>query len=358
MKQHWAVNGLTYILGLMFNAFLLLVAGYLIYTYAFEGYRMGEAFASKLTAEGTDEVVEFVLDEDTPRAEAAALLEEAGLIPNKYYYQLELFLKDSSTIYKAGTYTLNKNMNTMDINVALRAPSNEAQAASADILITIPEGWSVRDIAVYLESLGVMTADEFIEAAETHDFNYSFLYGLPVGGRRYRLEGYLFPDTYYVSANPTPDEVINKMLTRFDEIFTNEYVQRAEDLGLTIDEAVKIASMIEKEVSVETERPLVSQVIHNRLDIGMPLQIDATVLYALDKRPDRLLLTDLEVDSPYNTYKNGGLPIGPISNPGADSLHAALYPEDGDYLYYVLQDPETGVHYFSESYDEHLDAQE
>jgi UPF0755 protein len=216
----------------------------------------------------------------------------------------------------------------------------------------------VRDIAVYLESLELMTADEFIEAAETHDFNYGFLYGLPVSERRYRLEGYLFPDTYYVSADPTPDEVINKMLTRFDEIFTNEYRQQAEDLGLTIDEAIIIASMIEKEVSVETERPLVSQVIHNRLELGMALQIDATVLYALDKRPDRLLLTDLEIDSPYNTYKYGGLPVGPISNPGADSIRAALFPEEGNYLFYVLQDPETGVHFFSDDYQEHLGAQE
>jgi UPF0755 protein len=172
------------------------------------------------------------------------------------------------------------------------------------------------------------------------------------------LEGYLFPDTYYVSAEPTPDEVIGKMLTRFDDIFTDEYEQRAAELGLSVDEAVTIASIIEKEVSVDTERPLVSQVIHNRLELGMELEIDATVLYALDKRPDRLLYADLEVDSPYNTYAYGGLPVGPISNPGADSIHAALFPEEGNYLFYVLQDPETGVHFFSDDYQEHLGAQQ
>jgi UPF0755 protein len=358
MKQHWAVNGLTYILGLMFNAFLLLITGYLVYTYTMEGQKFGEDFANKLTHEGPDEVVEFVLEEDTPRDVAAAMLEEADLIPNKYYYQLELFLKDSSTIYKKGTYTLNKNMSTMDINVTLRALSNEEQAAAqVTHQITVPEGWGIREIAQYLEEQELMTAVEFIVAVETHDFNYAFLDSLPSDKREYRLEGYLFPDTYYLSANPTPDEVINKMLSRFDEIFDNDMDQRVTELGITMDQAVIMASMIEKEVRLAEERPLVSQVIYNRLDAGIALQIDATVLYTMKERPEKLLFTHLEQDTPYNTYLYPGLPVGPIANPGAESLRAALFPHEGDYLYYVLINEETGEHFFTDDYDEFLQAQ-
>jgi UPF0755 protein len=224
-----------------------------------------------------------------------------------------------------------------------------------DIIITIPEGFTIKDIAAYLEENEIMEAAEFITACESYDRNlFSFLSGLP--HRPNSLEGYLFPDTYYISAHPSAEEIINKMLTRFDEVFDDELRARAEELGLSIDDAVIMASIIEGEVRVAAERPIVSQVIYNRIDRGMKLEMDCTVQYALDKRQERLLYSDLEIDSPYNTYLNPGLPIGPIANPGANCLRAAMFPEEGDFLYYVLQNEETGEHYFTDDYNDFLSA--
>lgn len=351
MKMHWLVNLLLYLLGICFNGALLILVVYMVYVYALRGYYYGEDFSDKLMEEKPNREVEFVLEEDTPVAEAAKMLEEKGVVSNQYLYRLELFLKDSSTIYKAGTYHLNQNMNSTQINVTLRTQPVEAAEENR---ITILEGYSIRDIATYLEDKELMFASEFIEACETHEFPFSFLNEVP--DRPNRLEGYLFPDTYFLSANPTPDEVIYKMLARFDEIYSDEYRARAAELDMTMDEIITVAAIIEKEVRLAEERPKVAEVVYNRLNQGMPLQMCSTVLYVLDKKRDRLLLTDLEVKSPYNTYINTGLPTGPIANPGADCIKAALYPEQGSLLYFVLQDDETGEHFFTDNYDSFVNA--
>jgi UPF0755 protein len=351
MKLEAILDILKFILGLMFNIALMAAVIYMVYSYALEGYGKGSDFAAKLTAEGPDSEVEFVLEEDTPVSEAARMLEELGVIRNEYWFQLDLFLKGSSTVYKAGTYKLNKKMSVTEVNVAMRKVQVEEVP---DNIITVPEGWTVRDIATYLEDKELMTAEEFVEACDTHEFPFSFAAAIPE--RANRLEGYLFPDTYYISPEADADEIIYKMLARFDEIFSDDFRYRARELGATIDDIVIAASIIEKEVKVPSERALVSRVIYNRLEIGQHLEIDATILYALDKRKDRLLYSDLEIDSPYNTYVYGGLPLGPISNPGQECLEAALYPESGPYLYYVLQDEETGEHYFTDDYDDFLNA--
>jgi UPF0755 protein len=351
VKLDWLIDILKFILGTFFNVALMAAVVYTVYTYAFEGYAKGSEFAEKLTAAGPDSEVEFVLEEDTPVEEAAGMLEDIGVIRNKYWFRLDLLLKGSSTIYKAGTYTLNKNMSVTEVNVAMRKVHVEEVP---DNIITIPEGWTVRDIATYLEDKELMTAGEFIEACDTHEFPFSFVAAIPE--RPNRLEGYLFPDTYYISPEADADEIIYKMLARFDEIFSDDFRYRARETDKSIDDIVIAASIIEKEVKVPSERALVSRVIYNRISIGQHLEIDATILYALDKRKDRLLYTDLEIDSPYNTYIYGGLPLGPISNPGQECLEAALYPGDGPYLYYVLQDEDTGEHYFTHDYDDFLSA--
>ncbi len=140
---------------------------------------------------------------------------------------------------------------------------------------------------------------------------------------------------------------------KFDDVFTQEYYDQAEELGYTVDEIITIASMIEKEVRVAEERPKVAGVIYNRLNIDMNLQMCSTIMYALEIPRDRLLYRDLEIESPYNTYRNPGLPIGPIANPGAAAIEASLYPESHNYLYFVLKDPETGAHEFNATLDDH-----
>jgi UPF0755 protein len=337
----------------MLNGALLILSVYFILVFAQEGMTQGSEFAAQMTAEKESREIEFTLEEETGRMEVAAMLEELGVINNQYLFVLELFLKNSSTSYRAGTYTLDPSMSNTMINATLR---RRPQSEIVHDQIRIPEGFSIRDIAVYLEGRGFFTAEEFIEAADNFESFFSFIYDIP--DRPNRLEGYLFPDTYFITPEPTPNEIIYKMLARFDEIYNYEYRHRAYEMGMSMDEIIIIASMIEKEVRVADERARVAQVIYNRLAAPMRLQIDATVIYALDKPRNRLTFADYEVQSPYNTYVIDGLPIGPIGNPGLNCIRAALYPEEGNYLYYVVNNLETGSHHFSTTYEEHLRARD
>ena len=345
------VNSLSWLLGICFNALIFLVLGYLVYTYAIRGFQFGEDLSYQLTKERESYEVEFVLEEDTPVAEVAQMLEEMGIIENSLMFRLELTLLGSTDDYTAGTFLLDQSLSTTQLNNRLRARPVDPLEENR---VMIREGFTQRDIAEYLEYRGFFTAEEFMYVANNHDFGFHFLNDLP--DRPSRLEGYLFPDTYFLSANPTPEEVITNMLVRFNEIYNFEYRLRTEELGLTMDQVVIIASIIEREVRVPSERPMVSRVIFNRLDIGMPLQIDATVAYAMGVHLSRVTYPDLAFSSPFNTYYVNGLPLGPISNPGAASIHAALYPVDGNWLFYVLVDAETGAHFFTHDYEQHLHA--
>jgi len=346
------VNLLSWLLGICFNALLFVGLAYLVYTFTMRGFEFGDEFSERLVYEHEEYYdIEFVLDETATVEEVAEMLEELGIIPDARLFRFEMWIMGRDEDYNPGTFILNRNLSGTQVNARLRARPVEPVVENR---ITIREGWTQRDIAVYLESRGFFTEEEFMYVANNHDFGFHFLRDLPE--RRSRLEGYLFPDTYFVSEHPTPEEVIMNMLVRFNNVFNFEYRLRAEELGLTMDEVVNIASIIEREVRVPSERPMVARVIYNRLDINMPLQIDATVLYAMDMHLGRLLYEHLEYDSPFNTYRNTGLPLGPISNPGAASINAALFPADGNWLFYVLVDAETGAHFFTNDHAQHEHA--
>ena len=210
---------------------------------------------------------------------------------------------------------------------------------SEDLKVTIPEGYTVKQIAAKVAETELCTADEFIEECNKGTFDYDFLKDLP--DREYKLEGYLFPDTYLLHEGMTAHDIIDMMLARFDQMYTKEYQKAVADSGHTLDEIVTVASMIEKEIKVDAERATAAGVIYNRLKENMSLGIDATVLYAVGKTSGEL---------------NKGLPLGPISNPGESSFKAALYPEDNDYLYYVVEAVGKDNHVFCKTYDEFLAA--
>jgi len=343
------VNAFSWLLGISFNALIFVALAWGIQHFALEGFAWGEAFSDSITYIYEDyDDIEFVLAEETSVEEVAEMLHELGIVPHALLFRLEMFIMGHTADYSPGTFMLNPNLSSSRVNARLRARPVEPLVENR---VRIPEGFTQRDIAVYLEHRGFFTAEEFMYVANNHDFGFHFLNDLP--NRASRLEGYLFPDTYFVSENPTPVEVITNMLVRFNEIFNFEYRMRAEELGRSMDEIVNIASMIEREVRVPEERPMVARVIYNRLASGMPLQIDASIHYAWDRHFERTLYQHLEIDSPYNTYRFPGLPLGPISNPGAASIHAALFPAHGDWLFYVLMDLETGRHAFSNTYAEH-----
>ncbi|MEG0127528.1 MAG: endolytic transglycosylase MltG [Clostridium sp.] len=223
------------------------------------------------------------------------------------------------------------------------------------IKVTVPEGYTVNDIADKLVSSGVISSkEEFINEVNNGDFSkFEFVKQIPAG-RRARLEGYLYPDTYEFRKNTQSKEVIDRMLESFNEHAYPIAKEGADKLNISVDDVVKMASVVEKEARSDEERPIISGVFYNRIKSNMRLQSCATVLYALGEHKDKLYNKDLEIDSPYNTYKNAGLPLGPIASPGVKSLSAAANPSQHDYIYFVLQN--SGKHFFTADYNEFLKA--
>lgn len=341
---------LGFILGYALNFFILLACVYVVYNVTVKAFNTGQEFSEKSNEEKPYMEIVITVEEETPLAEMAKILEEKGLVYNAYLYQFENFLKGNSDAYNPGEYVLNTQMDSSEINRTLR----KVIVQGVDRKITISEGRNIKEIAQYLENEGIVSAEDFIETCNTGNFKYDFLRNVPY--RENRLEGYLFPDTYFISEEATSSEIIDKMLYRFEQMYDEECVSKAFEMGLSMDDCIIIASIIEKEISREDERAKASSVVYNRLNLGMKLEMCSTVIYVLDKHKDRLLYEDLEVESPYNTYLYSGLPIGPISNPGKACIDAALNPIESDYLYFVVKDENTGEHVFTGNFDEFTDA--
>jgi len=349
------VKVIGFLTGSMFNIIITMVIIFAVFIYAQKAYVAGIDFSNGSAVSNIPAEVMVEIPKDTDAMGIAAILQEKGLVDNKYLFWIQARLNGTLSQFRSGTYTLNTGMKTNEImDILQRMPEF---AATNDVRVTIPEGYNIRQMAELLESKEFFSAEDFLEACKSTSYNYDFL--APIKDRENYLEGYLFPSTYFLTDEPTPEEVITKMLNAFDNVFSFSRRQRAAELGYSVDDIVKIASIIEREIRAPEERELGSAVIHNRLDLGMRLEMDATVMYILDKSKDRLLTSDLQIQSPYNTYINAGLPIGPISNPGEASIEAALYPASAPYLYYVvvLEDgKETGKHFFTDSYDKFLQA--
>jgi len=217
--------------------------------------------------------------------------------------------------------------------------------------VTVPEGLTAREVADLLRPGDAAGAADFRQAC----LDTALIADLDPRARD--LEGYLYPDTYNMPRRAPAAELVEAMVAGFHRVFDESRRRRAADLGLSVRDVVTLASLIEEETALPEERPLVSAVFHNRLKIGMKLDCDPTIAYALKQAgryTGRLLFRDLKLDSPYNTYLHAGLPPGPISNPGASSLDAALHPAPAGYLYFVARGD--GSHRFSRSLGEHLDA--
>lgn len=277
------------------------------------------------------------------------LLTENGLLKNKLMAKLRLKLSGDGAGFKAGVYKFDRNMTPLQIFDMLKQHDIDKNY----VRFTIPEGYSIQQIADKLVSSGLIDdTEQLYRCLRLEKFNYSFLNNMPKG-RLYGYEGYLFPDTYEFEKGMTVKYMVNEMLGRFDLVYSRLKTQFAKS-NRSIDELVIIASMIEKEAIIDLDRPKIASVIYNRLKIGMRLQIDATVQYALPEHKSRLLLNDLKIDSPYNTYKFKGLPEGPISNPGQKSIEAALSPEKSNYIYYLAKRDGSNGHFFTDSYKEFL----
>ncbi len=339
---------LTSVLGLLIKGIILVAGALIIYNIGIYAYKTGYDFMSRPSTDNMAvKDVQITIPKGASTKQIASILKDNNLIHNVYYFLLNAKLSGMDGQFKYGDYVLNTGM---DDDALMRTLITEGAKKDTKTFV-IPEGYTMEQIADKLSSEGFCTKDEFKDAVNNVAYGYTFIEQIP--DRDSKLQGYLFPDTYEFYTDSTAQEIVSRMLAKFDEVFTQEYYERAEDLGYSVDEIITIASIIEREVRVKEERTLVSSVIYNRLKDNINLCMCSTVMYMLDKDRERLLYSDLEIDSPYNTYKNPGLPIGPIANPGQHSIYAALYPEDTDYRYFVLKDSATGEHEFNTTLEAH-----
>ena len=272
-------------------------------------------------------------------------LKEAGLIEYRWLFEFFCKISHADTKVTPGSYELKSTYDYRALVTNMRAGSGAAQT----IKVTLPEGFTLHQIFKRLEENEVCSYDALVEAAENYKYNYSFLEGLEPGDMS-RLEGFLFPDTYEFYVGMQASSAINKFLQRFHYILTADMLKQAEDRGLTLQQVVTIASLIEKEAAVDPatgidERARIASVIYNRLNAGMTLGIDASLLYEYPDHTGAPTAEMLAADSPYNTRLYAGLPPTPICNPGLDAINAALNPEATGFYYYAL-DTETGTHRF------------
>jgi UPF0755 protein len=282
----------------------------------------------------------------------ATILKHEGLIRSRWAFAFTVRGRRASEDLKAGQYALRRNMNMLQIIVIL------VRGESLPARVTIPEGYTVRQIAELLAEKGIVDERSFLDAARASGESHM----KPIPATATSLEGYLFPDTYLFKKESKPDMVIKEMLLAFRRKVCERFAPDIHTAGLPVlanppsdaDRLYSVlimASLIEREARVDKDRGLIASVLRNRLHKGMRLQVDATVLYALKDHRSRLYYRDYKTPSPYNTYLNPGLPPGPIANPGAKSIYAALHPAHSNYLYYVAR-PD-GYHIFSTGLAQH-----
>lgn len=303
----------------------------------------------------SDQVVPYTLKQGTSTATVADELAQNGLIKNALAFKVYLKMKSEGSEFKAGDYEFTPGLTYDQIITKL---DNAEVVVPKTMKFTIPEGYTVTQIADKLSEAGYVDRDAFMKLVDDpSSLKLAQELKVPTGdGILHPLEGYLFPATYDLPIESTESDIIANMLlaTRTKLRSIDNLDAQLKERNLTVHQLLTEASLVEREVVVPEERAQVAGVIDNRLKQKMKLQIDATVQYALGKQKDRLLYSDLKIDSPYNTYLHEGLPPGPIANPGLDAIKAALAPEASEYLYYVTKKDGTGGHLFAKTYQEHL----
>lgn len=301
--------------------------------------------------EGEGTTVSVEIPQGASADTIADILIEKNIIESKLAFRLKLKFHEKGNELKYGQYSLNTSMTLSEIIEEL---SKGHQIGKP---ITIPEGYSAEMIGQLCEEKGICTKEEFLYTLDNEVYDFGFLKYIPSNPElKHRLQGFLFPDTYEYNAATTAKDIINNMLETYEK-----NVAIPENGNLTYYEILTLASIVEREAKIDGERAKIAGVFMNRLDIKMPLQACATVIYAKSDGVydmEEVLFSDLEVKSPYNTYKNSGLPIGPICNPGKAAIEAVLNPEKHSYLYYHTDEKKNdGSHIFTESYSEHSATQ-
>ncbi len=325
-------------------------SAFLSYTYLVDKYENPITVDSIYIDDDTK--VSFKIEKGAQSKEIVDDLKEAGLIKNKLIFKLLSKFNGYDGMYKSGVHYLCEGL-TYDEVMVILADDPET------VTVMFPEGFTTLQMAERLDANGVVGKDVFLDAVNNIDLSSYAFVPQEKGERDYRLDGFLFPDTYEFEIDSTAETVIYKMLNRFSDIYKPEYYERAEKLGLTINDVVTIASFVEKECKISSERELIARVYYNRLiSEHLPfMECDATIKYFVKRNtgenPDQITAEMLEIDDKYNTYLYPGLTPGAICNPGGDSIQAVIEMNAHDYYYYVLKKGGGGVHVFSKTLEEH-----
>nr|HDM99834.1 endolytic transglycosylase MltG [Deltaproteobacteria bacterium] len=314
----------------------------LFYAVFLSGYQIWKDCTLPVSETGKNKII--LISIGSTFFSVAQKLETEGLIKSKRAFYCLAWWKDATTKIKAGEYELSPTQTPAEILDYL------VKGKIRQYIITIPEGYNLFQIDDLLANAKLISDDSFINVAR--DKNILRTLGIEADS----AEGYVYPDTYQLTKDATPYEMLCTFVNHFWEVWNSEkFSRRTEELDVQIHDIVTIASIVEKEAMQSKERPLIACVFWNRLKKNMPLQADPTVLYGIlvenKTKKRRLRWKDLRKKTPYNTYVNRGLPIGPISNPGKESIKATLYPSEKDYFYFVSKN--NGKHYFSRTLAEH-----
>ena len=339
---------------LYFMSFLLVftISSYFSFKYFIQEEELDVAAIKAGISEETGIKVEIPTGSDTGKI--AEILKDAGVIKRPFVFKFISKFNGYDGRYKSGKHIVAKGLEYKEIMEILC--DNPVTTT-----VTIIEGKNLKQIAQILSEKKLVDQETFLEACNSEDFDYKFLEDIP--DRKNKLEGYLFPDTYFFDPTGDPKAIIQKFLDNFNLKFKEDFYSRAEELNMTVDEIIILASIIEMETASPEERAIVSSVFHNRLKSNNPelkkLQSCATVQYVLydtqNKMKETITDEDTKIEHPYNSYLHEGLPPGPICSPGLASIEAALYPdEESEYLYFVAKGD--GTHHFSKTLEEHLRA--
>jgi UPF0755 protein len=300
-----------------------------------------------------DERIAIEVPKGASTVDICDMLEEKGVVNHPFIFKLMSKINGYDGTYKSGTHYVSKKL---DYDMIMRILSSDPVSKK----VMIPEGYTFKQIADKLFKENLIDKTKFTKVANEEKFDYEFLKGLP--DREFKLEGYLFPDTYVFDINAGEKTIIDRMLARFKEVYKPEYEEKAKKLGMTTDQVIILASIVEREAKEPEERRTIAGIFYNRLKSKDPklkkLQSCATIQYIFMNRDgtvkEKITDEDTKINDPYNTYQIEGLPPGPICVPGKDSIEAVLEPEDTDYYYFVAKGD--GTHQFSRTLKEHQAA--
>jgi UPF0755 protein len=289
----------------------------------------------------SQETITYTLQKGWSNVQIADDLQKLRIIKSSYFFRFYVLISLQHSSLQAGEYNLSPRMSIYQV---------AKKMATGDVIrdnIIILAGWDIKDIGNYLESKGICSQDYFISLTQKdYSSEFTFLQDKP---KNLGIEGYLFPDTYEISKGETCEDILGLMLANFSKKLTPDLKNEIAKQKKSIFDIVTMASLLEKEVRTLNDKKIVSGILWKRISIGMPLQLDATINYITDKSNPSVATKDTKIDSPYNTYKYTGLPKGPISSPGIDSITAAIYPKATNYLYYLSD----GKTIFSETLEQH-----